>query len=63
MGMEQQVITCRVCRRATVHARKSVNHILHLLLAIITGCLWVPVWLLVAMFPGRWQCQDCGNWK
>lgn len=27
-----------------------VNHILHLLLSVITMGLWIPVWILIAIF-------------
>lgn len=30
-------------------ADHKTNHILHLILSIITGGLWVPVWILVAV--------------
>lgn len=29
--------------------RQRTNHILHLLLSVITGGLWVPVWLIVTL--------------
>ena len=29
------------------------NHILHLLLSVFTGGLWIPVWILVAMTGGE----------
>ena len=34
-------------------ARKPVNHILHLLLSVVTLGLWLPVWLLVGIFGGE----------
>lgn len=28
---------------------KGVNHVLHLLLTIFTGGLWLPVWIILAL--------------
>jgi carbon starvation protein CstA len=37
------------------------NHILHLLLSVITGGLWLPVWLILSM---RYSLSRAGtmNW-
>lgn len=32
--------------------KKKTNHILHLLLSLITAGLWIPVWILVAVSNG-----------
>jgi len=32
---------------------KRVNHVLHLILSVLTGLLWVPVWILVAIRGGE----------
>ncbi len=37
-------------RYVEVKRRRRPNHILHLLLTIITGGLWLPVWLLLSLF-------------
>lgn len=29
--------------------KKKTNHVLHLLLSLITAGLWLPVWILVAV--------------
>ena len=29
--------------------KKNTSHVLHLLLSIITGGLWIPVWVLCAL--------------
>ena len=31
------------------YARRKTNNVLHLVLSIITGGFWVPVWILVAV--------------
>lgn len=32
---------------------KRVNHILHAILSLITGGLWLPVWAVLALREGR----------
>lgn len=37
-------------QQVTVQApRKRVNHVLHLILTLLTGGLWLPVWIIVSM--------------
>ena len=53
---------CRYCDEETAHyeQREPVNHILHLLLSLFTGGLWVIVWILVvAMAKNRKICSKC----
>lgn len=35
--------------------RKKTNHILHLLLSIVTSGLWIPVWILIAISDGAYN--------
>jgi len=44
---------------AATRAKHNTSHILHLLLSVITGGLWVPVWLLVALsnYMERARCD------
>ena len=37
------------------------NHILHLLLTVVTGGLWVVVWLWLSIGPKSWRCPSCGR--
>ena len=36
-------------RYVVVERKRRVNHILHLLLSLVTFGLWLPVWLLLSM--------------
>ncbi|MDI3312947.1 MAG: hypothetical protein QJR12_01265 [Mycobacterium sp.] len=40
---------------AVVARGRPVNHVLHLLLSLVTCSLWVPVWLLMTAFAGQRQ--------
>ena len=53
----------------TMVSGKKTNHILHLLLSVVTLGLWLPVWLIVAAFGGERRVMlttdDAGqvSWK
>lgn len=32
---------------------KKVNHVLHLILTLVTFSLWAPVWIILAIFGGE----------
>lgn len=41
--------------------KQTPNHVLHLLLAIFSAGLWIPVWVLVTLFAsGPYRCPRCG---
>jgi len=51
---------CKNCNEQVVMFRKGANHILHLILSIITGGLWIIVWIGSAIKVGGWRCINCG---
>lgn len=52
---------CGNCGRPTKHYQQKPNHILHLILSIVTVGLWIPVWLLLGLFQQKPQCSECGH--
>jgi len=53
---------CSRCERAVAVTRPGVNHVLHLLLSIITSGIWLIVWFLVSILHiGGWRCSACGS--
>ncbi len=52
---------CDACNAQRRLIRPRPNHILHLLLTIITAGLWIIVWILCAIRIGGWRCQVCGR--
>jgi len=60
MGMEQSQQYCQHCSRQVLAARKTPNHVLHLLLTVITMGFWIPIWVLSSIQLGGWLCQSCG---
>jgi len=61
MGMEQTQRFCNRCGRHRLFTRPGTNHILHLLLSLVTVGLWLPIWLLCAIRVGGWRCTVCGS--
>lgn len=60
MGVDQSCQFCWVCNRPTLHARPQPNHILHLLLSLATGGIWLIVWVAICFQYRGWRCQTCG---
>lgn len=41
--------------------KQTPNHVLHLLLSVVTAGIWVPVWILLILFGGGpYKCPSCG---
>jgi hypothetical protein len=61
----QKMRHCEICGHPTLHLieDRSPNHILHLLLSILTGGLWIVVWLCLAFTRGLGApaCIICGS--
>lgn len=51
---------CKACNRQVMIRRKGTNHVLHLLLTLVTLGLWVIIWLLMSIKIGGWRCSECG---
>lgn len=62
---------CPACNKRTkVYSNKpekKTNHILHLLLSIVTLGVWLLVWALLPILTyeiggdSGWRCVECGN--
>jgi DNA-directed RNA polymerase subunit RPC12/RpoP len=61
MGYAEATGFCKTCDRKVMIRRRTPNHILHLLLAIVTAGLWIIVWVLVSLQIGGWRCSQCGT--
>jgi len=51
---------CKTCGDTLVR-RKGTNHILHLILTLLTAGLWVIIWILLSIKIGGWKCSKCGR--
>ena len=55
-------LICEYCGKSTLHTQASINHILHLILTILTGGVWLIVWILLALTSDdSWRCSECGK--
>jgi hypothetical protein len=61
--VKQKSAWCPRCERQVYAIGKAPNHILHLLLSLLTGTLWFWfVWLpLLVGTIGNYRCTKCGS--
>ena len=59
MGMNYKSGFCKSCGEQTKVERKEFNHILHLILSILT----VGIWMGESIKVGGWRCSQCGSTK
>lgn len=53
---------CPYCKKHVLTQKNTLNHILHLLLSVFTGGLWLVVWLLLIMrHTDDTRCVECGR--
>jgi hypothetical protein len=62
MPQIQKMLTCKGCNHKTPHLQNTPNHILHLLLTVVTAGVWLVVWFLLSMIPTSVPtCSQCGK--
>lgn len=62
MGTKQAGAYCPHCDRQVLAQGSTPNHILHLILSIITIGLWIPLWILISLKSiGGYRCVNCGT--
>lgn len=52
---------CKTCGGKVLAERPGTNHLVHIIMSIITAGLWLPIWLLSAVKIGGWRCTRCGS--
>jgi len=60
MGTEQASAYCKNCNKQVLVTRNTPNHILHLLLSLVTCGLWLLVWWSMSSEKKPWRCSQCG---
>jgi len=48
--MNKQEINVKLRKLEIDLQNNKINHVLHLILTVLTGGLWVVVWILIALF-------------
>jgi len=61
MAFEESSEFCKYCNRQVLAHRKGTNHILHLLLTVFTGGLWLIMWWICSKEKDNWRCTVCGQ--
>ena len=60
MGLKKKRMFCEDEIAMVLAEKQTPNHLLHLILTIITAGLWVPIWILLTLFSGPYRCPHCG---
>ena len=64
MPTENIMYPCSVCQKQTVHIEQKINHILHVLLTVVTAGFWIIAWIYIALSHNRkTQGTICGHDK
>ncbi|WP_128292007.1 MULTISPECIES: hypothetical protein [Afifella] len=63
MGTKHAQRYCPQCSRTVLAQKQTPTHILHLLLSIVTGGLWLVVWFVLAAVASErsYRCPICGG--
>ncbi|MBA3576181.1 MAG: hypothetical protein H0W39_00995 [Sphingomonas sp.] len=61
MGIEKTRRFCPEDNRMVLAERQTPNHLLHLVLSVLTLGLWLIVWLAQAIYPRPYLCPMCGG--
>jgi len=59
MSLQHATKHCPMCGAERICERPGPNHVLHLLLSLLTGGLWLFVWLVACLRVGGWHCTVC----
>nr|VFJ93331.1 MAG: hypothetical protein BECKH772A_GA0070896_1005510 [Candidatus Kentron sp. H]VFJ94619.1 MAG: hypothetical protein BECKH772B_GA0070898_1006410 [Candidatus Kentron sp. H]VFK00843.1 MAG: hypothetical protein BECKH772C_GA0070978_1005310 [Candidatus Kentron sp. H] len=62
MGEKQASRYCAHCGKNVLATGTTPNHLLHLILSLVTGGLWIVIWILVSIGKiGGYRCTQCGK--
>ena len=48
------------CGCRSLHFRRAIDHVLHLLITVVSGGMWALVWIYLALNRDQWKCEECG---
>lgn len=61
MSTKTAILYCHNCECERGHSQPAPNHVVHLILTLLTAGFWLIVWLIVAMTATqKWTCSRCG---
>ena len=62
MGYVEETAFCKQCDKQVLTRRRTANHILHLLLTLVSGFMWLIIWAIcAAKQKGMARCTQCGR--
>ena len=64
MGQVENTGWCSACNQQRLMRRQGTNHVLHLILTVLTLGVWLLVWIFVALSnktSAPWRCSVCGT--
>ena len=62
MGLKTKGAYCKACQKHVMAQKNAPNHLLHLILTVLTFGLWAVVWLIIAITTsGGYRCTQCGQ--
>ncbi len=60
MAYSELLATCHGCDQRRTFRRHNPSHLLHLMLTLLLSGLWLPVWIIAAIYRGPYRCRACG---
>lgn len=62
MGIKKARRYCPQEDKLVLAEKQTPNHILHLLLSVVTMGFWIPIWIIVTIAAGNtFYCPDCAS--
>jgi hypothetical protein len=63
MAEKQSTAFCHVCNQQRLYMKPRINHVLHLILTIVTAGLWGIVWIILGISNSSkpLRCTACGT--
>jgi hypothetical protein len=63
VSVKQTSEYCAVCQRQSLFQKPRINHVLHLILSIVTLGLWLIVWAILGLINTARdpRCVTCGS--
>lgn len=62
MSLKTKGAFCPHCQKQVMAQGTKPNHILHVILSLVTLGLWLPVWLVITLAKsGGYRCTQCGT--
>lgn len=60
MGTKKKRMFCEEEVAMVLAEKQTPNHLLHLVLTLLTAGLWVFVWAILIVTSGPYRCPHCG---